>query len=64
MSSNKKAVSDVDVICDNIKKMSENGLRVGQMFSSIFDMVAADGGRDPFYVEDKAMIEYMKKYNQ
>lgn len=63
MASNKKVINDVDAICEIVKKMTDEGLRIGQIFDNVFGMIAADG-KDPFYVDDKMMTEYLNKYSK
>jgi hypothetical protein len=35
--------------------------RFGQLLSNVFDHMKADG-KDPFYLEDDSMIEYIEQY--
>lgn len=35
--------------------------RVGQLFDNIFLMIR-EQGKDPFYIEDDGMLQYLQKY--
>lgn len=43
--------------------MNDNGLRVGQIMSNVFDDIAKDG-TDPFYVDDNKLLEHLEKYTK
>jgi hypothetical protein len=44
-----------------IRDMSDRGLRIGQIMSNVFDVIAKDG-QDPFFVTDVKLLEYLNKY--
>jgi hypothetical protein len=44
-----------------IKEMMDNGLRLGQIMSNVFNEVSRDG-TDPFYVSDEKLQETIIKY--
>jgi len=45
-----------------IKEMNNNGLRVGQIMSNVFDVVAKN--KDPFYVSDDELADQLEKYSK
>jgi len=47
-----------------IQKMNNNGLRIGQIMSNLFDQMAAADGTDPFYVEDEKLLKYFEEYSK
>jgi len=44
-----------------IRKMSDNGLRIGQIMSNVFDVAAKDSS-DPFFITDDQLVSYLEKY--
>lgn len=44
-----------------VRNMNNNDLRIGQIMSNLFDIIAKDG-TDPFYVDDNKLLEYLEKY--
>ena len=58
-----KKFGDTEHAVKLIREMSENGLRICQIMSNLFDVMAKDGC-DPFYVEDSKLVEYLSKYSE
>lgn len=52
-----------DKITKILHTLCDNGLRIGQVMSNVFDEIAKDG-TDPFYVSDVKFLEYLEKYAQ
>lgn len=46
-----------------IRTLNDNGLRIGQIISNVFDEIAKDG-TDPFYVDDTKFLEFLEKYSK
>lgn len=56
-----KADKTVQSICDMIQEASVNDIRIGQLFSIVFDMLAQEAN-DPFFVEDAKLNTAMRTY--
>lgn len=48
-------------IFEILKEMNDNDLRIGQIMSNLFYEISKDG-TDPFYVEDKKLLEKLEIY--
>ena len=49
------------IICSLLIDEATGYIRIGQFFNNVFDMIAKDG-KDPFYISDKELLSYVKKY--
>lgn len=58
-----KSDTPQDKILKIVRGLCDNGLRVGQIMSNLFDEIAKDG-TDPFYVEDAKFLKCLEKYAQ
>ena len=47
-----------------IQKMNNNGLRIGQIMSNLFDQMAGADGTDPFYMEDEKLLKHLEEYSK